>query len=65
MSASRTRRSRNSTSTGACCTAAMVVSLRSLASTLEEVNLDRPAEDVLEDTDHDFSLHDDDPDNMV
>lgn len=45
-------------------TAAMVASLRSFADALERTNLDRPAEEILEETGHTFSLHDDDPENV-
>ncbi len=46
-------------------TAAMVVSLRSLADSLESTNLEKPASDILEETDHSFALDDlDDPDNV-
>ena len=45
-------------------TAAAVVPLLSLASTLESVNLDRPAGDVLEEADYEFDLHDDQPRNV-
>ena len=46
-------------------TAALVVSLRSMADALESTNLERPAGEILEESDHRFVLEDlDEPDSL-
>jgi len=39
-------------------TAALVVSLRSLADALETTNLEKPASDILEESNHSFEIED-------